>query len=202
MIITIDGLSGAGKTTQAHNLSQLLGIPHVSTDSPSLIMREVCWAYTHNHGDHHFVSLLRNLLLFRFMQEGDRGWGQDFICADNFFRMLTRFYRKPERDEYLSFFRRCLTMDAGQEPVASFYLHVLASERELRRIYREQQKYNTFKFEDLKISTAHNSDDADFREFFQWLQERVPYIHIIDGAQPEEKVTADMMKILKDKGYA
>ena len=195
MFLTIDGLSGAGKTVQASKIAKRFELKHVSIDMFIDLLRNIEFLATEAHHDNTFTAVLRNLMFIRLM----RGqWGNDFVLADNFFRTIGSFWRnRAEMERVLDFFREGLLIERGKEPDASFYLHVDARHRELRRLYRDEKQLNTYKLENVSITTEHNSDDLRSLEFNQWLAERLPYFHIIDGSQPEEKVTADIIGIVE-----
>ena len=63
MIITIDGLSGAGKTTQANILSERLGIPVRGLDVQLSAMRSLSLLMTNGSYDSSVVVILQMLTM-------------------------------------------------------------------------------------------------------------------------------------------
>ena len=202
MIITFDGHSGAGKTTQANKIAALLNLKYVVlTPLRKIISEFYVEAVERFPWDLSFDNVLRNLSTFRGMQQGRRGWNKGFVLDDDFFKVLVEFHGSQEKVEILNLFRKALVIDNGREPDASFYLHVDSAERETRRIYRDQKDSpNIYHIDEIKISNTSTPQEHEHFKFWEWLASEVPYLHIIDGTQDEETVTSDIVTILGEKG--
>ena len=196
MIITIDGFSGAGKTTQGRILSERLAIPMVSTDPEYALLKNVFLLARRFSKSSSFTPVLWAVTAIRTMREK---WGRDFILVDNFFRMLIPAWQNGVIDEVLDVFRNVLTCWGGEEPIASFYLHMDGTEREKRRFYREAESRDIYELNEIDISIK-NDIDRRFLDMCEYLAPKVPYLHIINGNQGCKKVTADILKVLDEKG--
>ena len=196
MIITIDGFSGAGKTTQARALSERLAIPMVSIDAEFALLKSVFLLARRFSKLSSFTTVLSAVTTIRAMREK---WGRDFILADHFFRMLTPAWQNGVIDEVLDVFRSVLTCWGGEEPIASFYLHMDGNEREKRRFYREAESRNAYELNEIDISIKNDIDQI-FLDMCEYLTPKVPYLHIINGNQDRKKVTADILEVLGEKG--
>ena len=97
---------------------------------------------------------------------------------DDFFKVLVEFRRSKEKAEILNLFRKALVIDNGQEPDASFYLHVDSAERETRRIYRDQKDSpNIYHIDEIKISNTSTPQEHEHFKFWEWLASEVPYVY-------------------------
>ena len=201
MIITFDGHSGAGKTTQASKIASLLNLKRVVLTSLIRITSEFyVGAVERFPWELSFDNVLRNLSIFRGMQQGQRGWNKGFVLDDDFFKVLVEFRRSKEKAEILNLFRKALVIENGREPDASFYLHVDSAERQTRRIYRDQKDSpNIYHVDEIKISNTAAPQEHEHFNFWEWLASEVPYLHIIDGTQDEETVTSDIVTILGER---
>ena len=129
-------------------------------------------------------------------------WG-NFILVDHFFRTLIQTWQRREDriDEVLDLFQSILTCFGGEEPIASFYLHMDGELRERRRFYREANDCKTYQLNRVELSVT-NSEDRVFLNLCEYLRSKIPYLHIIDGNQAEEGVSSDIWGILKEIGVA
>lgn len=196
MIITIDGHSGAGKTTQARALSERLAIPMVSINSEFALLKNVFVLAKRFSKLSSFTTVLSAVTTIRAMREK---WGRDFILADHFFRMLIPAWKNGVIDEVLDVFRGVLTCWGGEEPIASFYLHMDETEREQRRFYRDAEAMNAYELNEIDISIKSDKDQI-FLDMCEYLTPKVPYLYIINGSQDREKVTADILEVLGETG--
>ena len=197
MIITFDGHSGSGKTTQSIKVARHLGLECVSfwTLQEIVDMYLLQVAGTPSKG---IASVLRNLMAIRGMQDGHKGWNQHkgYVFENGFFSILSGFYNSGEKDLMLDLFLKALRLCNGQEPVLSFLLKTTYVES-MYRVYRRQGR-GSFLKERQDIDEYAKRDDK-WSKFWEWLDSQLPYLYIIDGMQPEESVTADIMQILRKK---
>lgn len=180
MIITIDGNNGAGKTTQEKVLAAQLNLNRYD---------ELC-IHLWNHLDW--------IIQISPLQESRTGRTRlfaalqvyhslpDRVIVPRFWNTILRYlHRDPDE---LNAFRQCLSFGGTPEPAASFYLHVpfhVSKTREFRRHSPPDTAIN-----------VSPSDDEDNRLLkpFRWLENQLPYFHIIDGTMPIEAVTAAMLE--------
>ena len=191
-MITFDGISGAGKSTQSNKLGKLLNIPVCTMVPIQNITNEYYRMVvgTHPRG---FSYILRDLSIIRTMQLKPHGWKRN-IVVDNFFRSLADFRESKDIEAAIDVFRKSLYIAGGIEPVASFYLdvpRVKCSERLIRR-----NNPSLIDFSKAKNPDAERDWDISFQAFWQNLASKLPYLHIIDGTQAEEVVTAEILDIL------
>ena len=187
--ITIDGLSGAGKTVQAERVSEALGWQVRAIDSLKTFGEQI-WSMAFGSGsDDKLSKFLYDLSLIRGYIDYTE---EPFVFSDNFYRLIWTKYRDNlGTDKALSLFQQALPA-----PVASICLHVPAQERHLRQFRREAE--GLYRIDDIKISTEMNRDEDDFMEFFRWLSERIPYIYVLDGTQSVESITDKIVEIVHD----
>ena len=196
-MITFDGHSGAGKTTQAGKIAKLLGSQTCSL-FPMQTIANLFYHAAVGARPSSFSCMLRDVEIIRAMQHGPRGWGQQgehFVIANGFFYSLSPFRYSDELDLMLDLFRKALYLDGGKEPAASFFLNVSHAECASRLIYR-----NNDGVEELKISGKQNIRDEEQIKFWEYLASKLPYLHIINGAQEKEVVTHDIVEILYQEG--
>ena len=187
MYITIDGLSGAGKSVQADRVSKALGWKSVSIDDMKSFGEHIWQMNFGGPGYDQLSKLLYDLALIRAHIDYAT---EDFVFCDNFYRLLWTFYLKNLGiDEALSVFQQ-----AVPRPIASIYLNVDARERHMRKFYVGNE--NLYRIENIDFLTEMNHDEEDFCEFFQWLSKRIPHIHILDGTKSVEAVTDEIVRIV------
>ena len=195
-MITFDGHSGAGKTTQGYKIAQILGV-QTCTLSPMQTITEHYYKAAVGVNPSGFSRILRDAGIIRAMQRGPRGWGQEgkpFVIANGFFRNLLPFRNSDKLDLILDLFRKALYLEGGKEPDASFFLNVSYAECASRVIYR-----NIDGVDELKISGKGIEGDESIK-FWEYLASKLPYLHIINGAQEKEAVTRDIVGILRQEG--
>ena len=200
-MITIDGISGAGKSTQSNKLGKLLNIP-VCTMVPIQNITNEYYQMVVGTNPRGFSYILRDLSIIRAMQLKPHGrtkqlkphgWHRN-IVVDNFFRSLADFHKSDEVETAIDIFRKSLCIDGGMEPAASFYLDVPRVVSVERLIRRNNPPW--FKIGEVKSPDAEKGWDIAFQAFWQHLASKLPYLHIIDGTQAEEVVTAEILDIL------
>ena len=194
-IITIDGYSAAGKSTQTQrltehygglNIEQIEGKFWTMFDLTRLLFTLAEFEYLSDD----MTELLRAGMLYRMMVSNGKRHGYDILIIDEFFGThLLRFANN------IRFFREMLTVQSGIEPVASFFIDVPTNERHTRKFYRGS-KFNEETIS-INLDTAVISDE-DRRTTEQWLalSEQIPYLHIIDGTQPIDAVSKEIISIV------
>lgn len=196
MFITIDGLSGAGKTTQAEAVAKELEFEAVSID---ILRNMIEWNLQFRHPNFNYnnvSSIVANMSLIRCLIDCVE---TNFVIADNFWRLMWTIYREQGRLEaanLLGIFLRVLQVNGGELPVASFCLHVPPYQRHVRTFKRRLPP--SVEVQDVDINVEKDTDENSFLEYITWLKESYDFIHIIDGTQPVETVTAEIVGITND----
>ena len=189
MYITIDGLSGAGKSVQADSVAEVLGWQVKSIDQLKTFGEQIWYMEFGSPGDDQPSKFLYDLSLIRGYIDYTQ---ESFVFSDNFYRLIWTNYRDNLWvDEALLLFQQALPA-----PVASICLHVPAQERHLRQFRREAE--GLYRIDDIRISTEMNRDEDDFMAFFSWLSERIPHIYVLDGTKSVESITNKIVEIVHD----
>lgn len=206
MYITIDGLSGAGKSEQAERICERLDWDLRSIDDQKG-HGEGIWKAVYGDCEAHRISkLIYDFSLIRGHIEYARDAGRSFILVDSFYRLLWAFHREnksaPTRfgvnlSELIELFQNCLSLCRGALPDASFYLHVPATERHLRQIRRDEG-FGLFEIKGLELTTGRNTDEDTFYAMFEWLSAHIPKIYIIDGTQPIDAITDTILGTINE----
>lgn len=206
MYITIDGLSGAGKSEQAEHICKQLDWDLRSIDDQKGFGEYIWKASFGDCEDHRISKLIYDLALTRAHIEYALDAERSFILVDSFYRLLWHFHRENKSSptrfgvnllELIELWQSCLSLCRGALPDASFYLHVPAIERHLRQINRDEG-FGLFEVKHLELTTERNTDEDTFYAMFEWLGQHIPNIYIIDGAQPIDDVTATILKVINE----
>ena len=203
MIITIDGYSGSGKSTQAEKISEALEIPLVSPAPAPVVaclttLRTTCLDF---QGER-MVDIFDALCMYRLLISKYSG---NVVIEECLFYPFFHFdqsfeHRTPLLDGIISWFLKSMIigtdlkqyLGAGQYPIASFYLFTT---RETSRIRRFKREYRGGEI-NIDHSEGDYQEDSRFR-FWKELECKVPFLHVINGMQTEAEVTADIMAILE-----
>ena len=162
-IITIDGYSGAGKSTQTQRLAEHysgLNIEQIEDrfwtmfDLTRLLFTLAEFEYLSDD----MTELLRGSILYRMMVSNGKKCGCDILIIEEFF--WAHFLRFANN---IRFFRDMLAAHSGIEPIASFFIDVPTNERHTRRFYRNN-KYNHQIFIDLDTRCDFRRRSSQHRE--------------------------------------
>ena len=187
MLITLDGYSGAGKTTQSMALCEQLQIPRIS-------FAEVRHTYS-AFLDHCFPDAKRTrseifAQLIFIHKHPDHG------VIDHFWDIFNRYTHPSnsiaEARLAVDVFRSGLTLNGRSEPVLSFFLYAPSYICQHRRLTRDTQGTVGL----IGNTVATNRDRLNY-EFWKSIESMVPYFHIIDAMQPIPAVTEDIMQYVE-----
>ena len=206
VIITLDGLSGSGKSTQSAMLLHLsfdVGSVYASNlDNVFGVFRHLLRAIVDLSSRRNaFNTFVCNASLLRSLYLGNNGLGEYpvLVLEDCFFSFLYDYYFYSDLDlddmfPVLDIFNSIMGFDDIIVPDVSFYLMVDQSESRRRMFTRDCG----FIGGDLIFSDVTYDSKSD--EFYDWLNDNISYLYIIDGMQSEEDVHLSIVDVLKSKG--
>lgn len=197
MIITIDGYSGSGKSTQAKKISEALEIPVANAASVVSSVRILRMEGLTLHRAR-IANLFDALCMYRLVIAK---YKRNVIVEECLFYPFFHFDKSSKHqaslsDETINWFIESMVIDSRQypdgHPIASFYLFTSQRTSEIRRFKRAYKGY------EINIDCAEGDYHKDPRfRFWKKLECKIPFLHVIDGMQTEAEVTADIMAILE-----
>ena len=201
MIITVDGMTAAGKTTASAEIARYLGYENYGPGYGILRVMNRHWneaAKTEPNIGDGMPRFLWRLGLWRLY------WEQDCsdIVADEFYFYLFETVRRvnmggPEevwKSLYDIMVNALSYMDI--KPVCSFYIDITVEESNKRAIDRYIQKHGEIA-EWQRCRYERDEITSDVRKFWHWLAYH-PKLHIIDGMRPSDEVYYEMLTILQE----
>ena len=178
MIITFEGLSRAGKTTQALTLCSKIGFELVDFFEQLKTMRALLDP-VHEGDRSHLFPLAANTMLLNSASESNR---KNVVIHDPpFLSYLHPFFvegnaHQPFIQTWLDWFDTTYLV-----PVVSFCLKVdydTVNRRMGRRLY-------------------DNENTSSLYEFYDYLDEHLRYFHIIDGTKDVDDISTEIEQILR-----
>ena len=207
--ITIDGLSGAGKSTQARCIEERLGWVELNRENFRSAVEqtwdmgviasnlEIEHEQTHTHFGGHvsqFAHTISNIAVLRQAIDSQKS---NFVIGDHFWSLLTHCYLHPNDGNVNQLLEIFMATFSDKLPVASFFLGTDPGSRNLRILHRNANTDGYFSIGDVEVNASHNRDDADLIRYAQWLQMQVDVvpIHIIDNTNVSiEDVTNQILE--------
>ena len=182
MIITIDGRSGAGKSTQARIIAKKYGLV---CRNFSHFTREVCDVYWKEVGRNKFHPniMLPGLLEYSTAVRADR---RKIVIDESLFhpfcqnQSVTGFDRWNEYNWYFDFLSTYRLT-----PHHSFYFLL---------DYETAQKRRRMRGESVHMDAKVREKEEVYFRYWQEMERRIPFLHLIDASQPVEKVTSDILE--------
>ena len=200
MFITIDGLSGSGKSTQCDAVRKLLDWRVWQVDELRVAFHFFLNKVFRGISDIDTVTIPYNISLTCALIKSRIG---NFILDDHFWRIFWNYYKDHGKEKtklFIQCFIEMLRSNIDEVPIASFYLSTPSRFRFVRKVNRYSNYLIDSDFHiDKNTITANNDDENDILlEYFEWLKEFCDFIHIIDGTQPIEAITSEIVEITND----
>ncbi len=208
--ITIDGLSGAGKSTQARCIEERLGWVELNRENfrsavsqtwdmgviaSNLQVEDDEHVNTHFGGRvSQFAHVISNIAVLRQAIDSQK-W--NFVIGDHFWSLLTHCYLHPDDGNVNQLLQIFIATFSDKLPVASFFLRTDPNSRNVRILHRNANVDGYFSIGDVEVNASHNRDDADLIRYAQWLQTQVDVvpIYIIDNTNVSiEDVTNQILE--------
>lgn len=201
-LITFDGMSGSGKSTNHQKLCDHLNIKRVYDNIFSVIRQAI---------DHHLFSGL-DLRLVLWMAMVQLSWylswkHKDILVLSGYWQYIVDYFRFQKerdnrRDEIMDAIDKILFMDDKPAPLCSFYMNISSYKSKLRFLSREayyglaEDKLENLTVGGVEDTEIARQNDARLQEIVNWLSDRYEYFHIIDADRPLDEVFSDVKHIV------
>lgn len=192
-MITFDGWSGAGKTTQAMSVANELNIKscYYAHGADNNITNEVSSGSV--------AMVFESIhILGQSIKAKDR-MANVFTLDECYFNLL-HWMGIPknfdDRECLLRLFREAMVDLLQREPLISFYLDVPYQES-IKRAKIRNDSWGKFQIPDSALNTSGASVfDRQMREAVSFMTERLPFFQVIDGTQPMMEVTKECLRLI------
>ena len=196
MNITLDGCSGAGKTTQAIILEKKLNLKRIMLYVPSEAIKSMVRAlqsYPKPENKYQVVNTLTFMLtLGLFYPKSEIG-----SIIEHYWEYLLPFTSRKGGEVNISdntqaaidFFHRCLELFENPIPDVSIYIDGHSTTQ-------KERKWNSEYGNTATLNQEVIAAKVNWQPFFKSLEEMIPYFHIVDGNQSIEKVTESIIELL------
>ena len=197
-MVTFEGLSGCGKTTQADRLAGCLGSSVVEVIDPFSEFFKFWGLRKINVGVQKWVSLFMYMGMFHASRvHAVEGWDKfEYPVFEDLFYPVRRLFFHGDLEEskrVVDLFLEGLVSGGGRVPLASFYLRVpveLAYERKIRRDVRDNSGV------DLRGMSVSSTGKGQYPVFWEWLAKVLPFVYVIDGRLTEDEVFNEVRNVL------
>lgn len=198
MLLTIDGHAAAGKTTQSHRLTDALKAK-MRDKRLGLYFRELGDLRKKLMSDPDVRDKSDLYFLFDLVKSKyaahhtNYNLTEELTIVDEFWLIL---WERGVSDRYLNIFKEFMPI-----PDISFYIDISAEEsfiRSQKRTFKEKGLEKDV----LPEAIAERKDqfvkmDEHANKFWTWIKSKVPTIYTIDGRQPEDDVTLEIIDITR-----
>lgn len=194
--ITIDGLSGSGKSTQGKAVGRSLGgWDYANFENDFTLIDQITELIElRRFKCSDFAKTIQNFALLRWLVDGQ---ANNFVVTNYFWLHIRGIPSDKAFSEIRQLVHLFKDMLADKPPLASFFLDTDPNVRYQRVFTRDSDQSSYYKIEDIQINIEDNTDDQRAREYFEWLRSEIDIpIHIINNNQPVEQVTADILSKL------
>ena len=180
MIITFEGLSGGGKTTQAERLAKKIGFEPVAFFRQMSAIRILLDTARDDDSRSHIFPLSANMMLLHSVSDANR---KNVIVHDpQFLSFLAPFF--PHQKDFIKAWLNWLDT-TYLKPVASFCLKLDKNTVIQRTLGRP-------------VPVLYDDWEADRAfQFYDCLDRHLPYFHIIDGTKNADEISVDIERILR-----
>jgi thymidylate kinase len=181
--ITIDGLSGSGKSTNGIALAKMLDWEEkeANCEGEKDVYRMLTSVIEKGFYPYSLISQkMQTFMVLRALIDAQK---EPFVLTSYFWNELSHFYYHPNDGNIRQMLNVFLELFADKLPVASFFLKVDTQTRYQRIFERESREDGYFKVNCIDIDVSENKEDERALKFFEWLQSEVDVvpIYIIDN---------------------
>lgn len=176
MYITIDGASGAGKTTQAFLLHQHLGLEYTCFLNVKYLVENVPII---TGSESPYAELIAALT-------GAHTIPTDIDCiVEDFWSPFRHLHNLHPNDlkRVIVFFQTGITLGGRRTPDLSIYLSI-PYDVHVKRVFHRHTRGEIQPAFDKENMTSYEA----LNRFWGTIAEQVDYFHVIDGTLPEEEV--------------
>lgn len=186
MYITVDGVSGAGKSTQANLLRKQLSLEYTCFDPVVYTIENI--PNIVGKGSQ-YTNLIANLMATHTIQ-----------CDNCIIQIFWRNFEfachlnTNDQNTLLAFFQTGITLGGRPTPDLSIYLSIPYDVHINRMLERDHHQ-------SILVETDENVLQRYEQrcKFWHTIAERVSYFHVIDGTLPVEDVNASIMTLIESQ---
>ena len=188
MYITVDGVSGAGKSTQANLLRKQLSLEYTCFDPVVYTIENI--PNIVGKGSQ-YTNLIANLMATHTIQ-------CDNCIIEIFWRNFEFACHLNTNDQntLLAFFQTGITLGGRRAPDLSIYLSIPYDVHISRMIQRDL--HQNILVEPDKDALHHFEER---KRFWHTISGQISYFHVVDGTLPVEDVHASIMTLIESSNF-